>query len=84
MNKHAAKTLRAMRDNIDRHWCEEDITSILSDAQESYQCIPEPQREGEKAEALAREIARLEELLDAYQQMADAFASLRIDQGEIA
>jgi hypothetical protein len=73
MNKHAAKTLRDMRDNIDRHWCEEDVTSILGDAQESYQRIPEAQREGEKAEALAREIARLEELLDAYQQMADAF-----------
>ena len=74
MNKHAAKTLREMRDNIDRHWCEEDIGSILSDAQEKYESIPEAKRESEKAEALVREINRLEAVIEAYQLLRKSAA----------
>lgn len=84
MNKHAAKTLRDMRDSIDRAWCEEDVASVLSDAQERYEAIPEAGREGEKAEALEREISNLEELLEAYLTMSEAFSALELEEGNIA
>ena len=84
MKRADAAMLINIRDAVARTYDRDAMAEMICNARELYNSCPTDLRDGEKADELLGEISRLNDVVDACEQLADAFRALRLDERSIA
>ena len=84
MKRADADKLIAIRDAVASAYDRDAMAEMICNERELYNSCPEDKRDGERASDLLSEISRLNDVVDACEQLIDTFNALQLDERAVA